>query len=51
MTPEERADIINDINNMLWKKGYDYVVFGYEDISEADMFIVILQKDGSYHEG
>ena len=47
MTPEERADILNDINWMLEKKGYGYVVCGYEDKSEADMFIVVLQKDGN----
>ena len=46
MTPEERADILNDINAMLWEKRYGYVVCGYEDREEADMFIVILQKDG-----
>ncbi len=51
MTPDERADILNDINWMLEKKAYGYVVCGYEDREEADMFIVILQKDGSYHEG
>lgn len=50
MKAEERADILNDINEMLWEKGYRYVVCGYDDREEADMFIVILQKDGSYHE-
>ena len=47
MTAEERADILNDINEMLWEKGYKYTVCGYEDKSEADMFIVMLQKDGN----
>ena len=47
MTPKERADILNDINEMLWEKGYKYTVCGYEDKEEADMFIVILQKDGN----
>lgn len=49
MTPDERADILNDINWMLEEKGYGYVVCGYEDKEEADMFIVVLQKDGSYN--
>ena len=46
MTADERADILNDINEMLWEKGYGYVACGYEDKSEVDMFIVILQKNG-----
>ena len=46
MTPDERADILNDINLMLEEKRYGYVVCGYEDKSEADMFIVVLQKGG-----
>ena len=46
MTPDERADILNDINWMLEEKGYKYTVCGYEDKEEADMFIVMLQKDG-----
>ena len=49
MTADERADILNDINEMLWEKRYGYVVCGYEDREEADMFIVILQKDGQQH--
>lgn len=51
MTADERANILNHINWVLTEKGYGYVVCGYEDREEADMFIVILQKDGSYHEG
>ena len=49
MTAEERANILNHINWVLVEKGYDYVVCGYEDRSEADMFIVMLQKDGDNH--
>ena len=51
MTADERANILNHINWVLTEKGHGYVVCGYEDREEADMFIVILQKDGSYHEG
>ena len=47
MTAEERAEILNDINWMLEEKGYRYVVCGYENKEEADMFIVVLQKDGN----
>ena len=50
MTAEERADILNGINEMLWEKGYGYVVCGYEEKCEADMFIVVLQKDGQQHD-
>ena len=50
MNPEERANMLNHINWVLTEKGYGYVVSGYDDREEADMFIVILQKDGSYHE-
>ena len=47
MTPEERANILNDIEWMLEEKGYKYTVCGYEDKEEADMFVVLLQKDGN----
>ena len=50
MTPDERADILNDINEMLWENGYKYTVCWYEDKEEADMFIVVLQKDGEQND-
>ena len=46
MTPDERANLLNYINWVLCEKGYSYTVCGYEDRSEADMFIVVLQKNG-----
>ena len=49
MTPDERAEILNDINWMLTEKGYGYVVCGYEDKEEVNLFIVMLQKDGEQH--
>ena len=47
MTADERANILNDIEWMLEEKGYKYTVCGYEDKEEADMFVVLLQKDGN----
>ena len=50
MTADERADILNNINEMLWEKRYKYTVCGYEDKEEANLFIVVLQKDGNRDE-
>ena len=46
MTADERANILNHINWVLTEKGHGYVVSGYEDKEEADMFVVLLQKGG-----
>ncbi len=40
MTAEERADLLNDITEMLIEKGYPLYVGGYEDKNE--LFEVIL---------
>ena len=50
VTPDKRADILNSINRLLEKKRYGYVVCGYDDREDdANMFFVILEKDGDNH--
>lgn len=43
LTAEERAEFLNDLTKMLFDKGYNLMVGGYDDTSGV-IFEILLQK-------